>query len=97
MSMEIFPSSSAAHGPAMARLFGEFIAFFRESLGRSVEEGARRAGIEPAAWAAIEAGQVPRTRKRLADMAKALDLDPTWLMDFVRFFGDAWGKRVPGL
>lgn len=41
------------------RIFGAAIRRNRETRGHSIAEAARLAGMEPSAWAAVEAGCVP--------------------------------------
>ena len=67
----LFPSR-LPHSPfavAQRRLWGQFfgdmIREARQERGRSIEEAARLAGMEVAAWKAVEAGQVPGTREQL--------------------------------
>jgi transcriptional regulator with XRE-family HTH domain len=73
------------------RLFGMFIQKGRENRGRSVEEAARLAGMEPSAWLAVEAGRVPETAAQLRSIAGALQLTDAQLGIVVSLCRDAWG------
>ena len=56
------------------RMFGYMIQGARETTGRSVEEAARLAAIEPSEWLAVEAGQIAVNPAWLRPMADALEM-----------------------
>ena len=72
-----------------ASLFGRFIKHGREKTGRSVEEVARLAGMEPEEWLAVEGGEVPRPAQ-LRSMADALDVDHDTMGSLAIFCRGAW-------
>ncbi len=72
------------------QLFGIFIKKGRETRGRSLEEAARRAGMEPAEWQAAEEGHVPATAAELRSMAEALEFSKVQLATAVQICRVAW-------
>ena len=72
------------------QLFGIFIKKGRETRGRSLEEAARLAGMEPSAWHAAEAGHVPETAAQLRSMAEALEFSKVQLATAVQICRVAW-------
>jgi hypothetical protein len=73
------------------RLFGLFIQKGREKKGRSVEEVALLAEMDPCAWLAVEAGRVPETAAQLRSIAVALQLTDSQLGIIFSLCRDAWG------
>jgi transcriptional regulator with XRE-family HTH domain len=71
-------------------MFGRFIRHDRLKTGRSIEECARRAGMRPAEWAIIEAGQVPATRGQLQALAAALNIQWSGMVVIAFFCRQAW-------
>jgi Helix-turn-helix domain len=61
------------------QLFGKLIRSCRELDGRPLEELARWAGLKPAEWEAIEAGQAPDTVEQMLMLVMALNLGDSWL------------------
>jgi hypothetical protein len=59
---------------ASRRVFGGMIQGARETAGRSVEEAARLAAMEPSEWLAVEAGQIAVDPSWLHPMADALEV-----------------------
>jgi transcriptional regulator with XRE-family HTH domain len=94
MFLASLPGSSRAafQRRVWGEFFGQLIQGVREKLGRSIEETARRAGMTALQWESIEAGQVPRTRKQLAAMAGALDVDWTGMASLAVLCRQAWGR-----
>ena len=72
------------------QLFGIFIQKGREKRGRSLEEAARLAGMEPSEWLAVEAGRVPETAAQLRSMAEALEFSKVQLATAVQICRGAW-------
>ncbi len=56
------------------RMFGHMIQDVRESAGRSIEEAAQLAGMEPSEWAAVEEGNIVVDPSWLRPMADALEM-----------------------
>jgi hypothetical protein len=56
------------------RLFGIMVQDVREFVGRSVEEAAQLAGMEPSAWAAVEDGEIIVDPAWLHPMADSLGI-----------------------
>jgi transcriptional regulator with XRE-family HTH domain len=71
-------------------MFGLFIQKGREKKGHSVEQAARLACMEPSAWTACEAGQVPETAAGLRSMARALEFSEVQFDNVIRLCRDAW-------
>jgi len=71
-------------------IFGLFIQKGREKTGRSIEEVAALAGMEPSAWLAVESGRVPETAKQLRTMAEALKLSNAQFGIILLLCRDAW-------
>jgi transcriptional regulator with XRE-family HTH domain len=95
MSDMIRSSSRSRRTPLFQRqawghLFGNFLRGAREERGRSVEAAARAAGMEVAAWEAVEAGQVPETWEQVRRMADGLGVDRMGLTPLVLFCHEAW-------
>ena len=75
-----------------ARLFGKFIQSAREKAGRSVEEAAALAGMEPAQWLGVEAGDyLPMTRRQLQVAADAVAMEWETMAGIVLMCRQAWG------
>ena len=81
---------SLASRQRWGRMFGLFIQKGREKKGHSVEQAARLACMEPSAWAACEAGQVPETAAGLRSMARALEFSEVQFDNVIRLCRDAW-------
>jgi transcriptional regulator with XRE-family HTH domain len=79
-----------ANSQFWGRVFGLFMQKGREKSGYSVEEAARLAGMEPSAWAAVEAGRVPETAAQLRSMAEVLKLSSAQLGTMVLLCQGAW-------
>ena len=79
-----------ANSPFWGRIFGTCIQQNREKKGLSVAEAARLAGMEPSAWAAVEAGHVPETAEQLRAMAEALKFSSAQLGIVVLLCQGAW-------
>jgi transcriptional regulator with XRE-family HTH domain len=100
MSMNYFASPapagfSAVRLEAWRRIFGIMIQGTRQSAGRSVEEAARLAGMEPSEWAAIEAGHIPADlvsdgSGRLRSMAPALEIRFDQMATMIFICRGAW-------
>ena len=58
---------------AAGPVFSWLVRLSRQTLGRSVEEVARLAGMTVSDWQAIEDGRIP-SRAQLRSIAKAIDL-----------------------
>lgn len=76
-----------------ARLFGELIRHCREMDGRPLEELAPSAGLAPAEWEAIGAGQAPDTVEQVLWLATALRLGDSWLVPLLRLCAQAQEKQ----
>ena len=72
-----------------ARTFGLFLRELRNQKGKSIEEAARRAGMETHEWQAIEKGYPPEPA-HLDQMAVALEVDPNVISGLVTFCSDGW-------
>ena len=59
---------------AWRRMFGIMIQDVRDFMGRSVEETAQLAGMEPSEWAAVEGGDIVVDPAWLRPMADALEI-----------------------
>jgi len=81
---------SVASRQIWGRMFGLFIQKGREKKRYSVEQAARLACMEPSAWAACEAGQVPETAAGLRSMARALEFSEVQFDNVIRLCRDAW-------
>ena len=79
-----------ANSQFWGRIFGTCIQQNRKKKGLSVAEAARLAGMEPSAWAAVEAGRVPETAAQLRSMAGALDFSSAQLGIVVLLCQGAW-------
>jgi transcriptional regulator with XRE-family HTH domain len=95
MSMQYLPSSPAFSTQFPFRklwggLFGEEIQAIRQEKDLSLEEVARRAGITPAAWQAVEAGTVPQSWVQLCAMAEGLGESRLVLASLVIRYSGAW-------
>jgi transcriptional regulator with XRE-family HTH domain len=92
MSSRIAPLSPSVNpcDDFWGRLFGRFIRSARENAGRSVGEAAGLAGMGPAEWKAVEAGQVPATLQQLEAIAGALNIERTAMADLVLLCSRAW-------
>jgi len=71
-------------------MFGDLLRNVRLEEGRSVEEAAAAAGMEPAEWEVVEAGQVPKTWEQVWRMADATSSDRSWMVSLVFFCHEAW-------
>jgi len=87
------PRLNAADPRLCARLFGELIRHCRELNGRPLEELAPLAGLSPAEWEAIEAGQAPDTVEQVLLLATALRLGDSWLPPLVHLCAQAHEMR----
>ncbi len=67
-----------------AELFGKLMRGCRERDGRPLEELAREAGLTPAEWEAMEAGEAPSTVEQVLWLARALNLGDSWLAEMLR-------------
>lgn len=77
-----------------ARLFGKFIQSAREKADRSVEEAAALAGMEPAQWLGVEAGDyLPMTRQQLHVAADAVAMERETMVGIVLMCRQAWGVQ----
>lgn len=77
-----------------AGMFGSFIESGREKAGLTVEQAAVLAGMDPAEWTAIEAGdQLPKTRRQLQFMAIALEMEWATMANIVCLCSGAWGVK----
>ena len=56
----------------------------------SASRRAAAAGMEPAEWEAVEAGQVPETWEQAWRMADAISTDRSWMVSLVLFCQEAW-------
>ena len=79
-----------ANSQFWGRIFGTCIQQNRKKKGLSVAEAARLAGMEPSAWAAVEAGRVPETAAQLRSMAGTLKLSNAQLGIMVLLCQGAW-------
>jgi len=68
------PDSTVPLPDAWRRLFGILVQDVREFVGRSVEEAAQLAGMEPSVWAAVEDGEIVVDPAWLRPMADALGI-----------------------
>ena len=74
-----------------ARMFGQFIRSARQKAGRSVEETAIVAGMEPAQWLGVEAGDyLPMTRRQLHVVADAVAMEWASMAAVVLLCRQAW-------
>ena len=69
--------------------FGMMIQGGREKSGRSVEEAARRAAMEPECWQAMEMGKVPAWTE-LRPIAYAIDVPLNAMCSLVYLCSEAW-------
>ena len=75
-----------------SRVFGQFIQSAREKAGRSVEETAALAGMNPAQWLGVEAGDyLPITRQQLHVVADAVTMEWATMAEIVMLCRQAWG------
>jgi len=72
------------------QLFGLLIRKGREKKGRSPEEAACLAGMEPSEWLAVEAGRVPETAAQLRSIAAAIEFSNVQLATVVQICRVAW-------
>jgi transcriptional regulator with XRE-family HTH domain len=72
--------------------FGQLVRSARETRHLSVEAAASRAGMTAAAWEAVEAGRVPRTREQLRALAAGLEVDGTAMAGLAILCRQAWGR-----
>ena len=79
-----------ARRQSMGRLFGFGIQKARQKAGLSIEQAARRSGMEVSAWAAIEEGQVPQDINQLRAMTDALEIGFDQIANMVLLCRDAW-------
>jgi hypothetical protein len=68
------PASTVPLPDAWRRMFGVMVWDVREFMGRSVEEAAQLAGMEPSVWAAVEDGEIVVDPAWLRPMADALGI-----------------------
>ena len=74
-----------------ARMFGQLIRSARRKAGRSVKETATRAGMDPAQWLGVEAGDyLPMTRRQLHVVADAVAMEWTSMVNVVLLCRQAW-------
>ena len=74
-----------------ARMFGQFIRSARQKAGRSVEETALVAGMNPAQWLGVEAGDyLPMTRRQLHVVADAVAMEWASMAAVVLLCRQAW-------
>jgi transcriptional regulator with XRE-family HTH domain len=92
MSMVIYCQNDLrqANSQFWGRIFGSSIQQNRKKKGLSVAEAARLTGMEPSAWAAVEAGHVPETAAQLRSMAGALKLSNAQFGIVVLLCQGAW-------
>ena len=83
-------SSFTQRRQAWGQMFGRFIRHDRLNKSRSIEECARRAGMETVEWELMEAGQVPATRDELRSIAAALDMEWQGMVVIAFFCRSAW-------
>jgi len=75
-----------------SRMFGQFIQSGRQKAGRSVEEAAALAGMDPAQWLGVEAGDyLPITRQQLHVVADAVAMEWATMAEIVMLCRQAWG------
>ena len=84
--------TTSADPKLCARLFGELIRHCRDLDGRPLVELAPLAGLEPAEWEAMEAGQAPDTVEQVLLLATALRLGDSWLVPLLRLCTQAQAK-----
>jgi transcriptional regulator with XRE-family HTH domain len=81
-------------------LFGEEIQAIRQEKGLLLEQAARRAGITPAAWQAVEAGRVPQSWVQVCAMAEGLGESRLEMASLVIRYSGAWDhgtdRDLPG-
>ena len=65
------------------------IARARERAGRSVEDAARRVGMDPAHWQAIEAGSVPDWAE-VQRVAEGIGVPVARIVSLVYLCAEAW-------
>ncbi len=70
--------------------FGSLINLARKKAGLSIEQAARRSGIEVSQWAAIEEGQVPQDINQLRAMTDAMEIGFDKIANLVLLCRDAW-------
>jgi hypothetical protein len=89
MSMTV-SASSARRSPSYrricARAFAEHIHSARLRDGRLLAELAPKAGLTVPQWEEIEGGRMPDTWEHVLLLARALDLDDSWLSYFARLY-----------
>ena len=90
LKMSTFLPSSYLFRQSMGRLFGFGIQEARKKAGLSLEQAARRSGMEVSAWAAIEEGQVPQDFNQLHAMADAMEISFDRIANMVLLCRDAW-------
>lgn len=73
------------------RTFGRFIQANRKALRYSIGHASGLADIEASRWVAMEAGEVPTTRRQLEAIAAALNMEFVDMANMVFFCGAAWG------
>lgn len=74
-----------------ARMFGHFIQSARQKAGRSVEETAALAGMDPAQWLGVEAGDyLPMTCRQLHVVADAVAMERAAMAAVVLLCRQAW-------
>ena len=94
-AIKLFPASRRStpfRRRAWGEMFGDLLRNVRLGEGRSVEEAAAAAGMEPAEWEAVEAGQVPETWEQAWRMADAISTDRSWMATLVVFCSEAWSN-----
>jgi hypothetical protein len=89
MSIE-FPDFPTLRREFWSEMFGSGIQDLREKRGRSVEEAAALAAMDPQDWAALEAGHAPERPEELHRIAAGLGLKVADLATLVIFCQDAW-------
>jgi len=82
----------STNGRVTAEFFGSLIRSAREIRNLSAEQAARRAGMTPVEWEAIEAGRVPRPREQLQAVAAGLDIEWIAMAGLAVICRQAWGK-----
>jgi len=80
---------AAIRRESMSGLFGACIKSCREKRGRSIEEAAAVAGMEAAAWAAVEAGIVPNPAS-LRSIAAGIGTTIYQIAPLIFICQDAW-------
>jgi hypothetical protein len=74
-------------------LFGEAIRGFRRKNGRSIRQAARRAGMDPNLWDAIEAGELAPTPSEVHQLARGLEMSDADLGPLVDCCQAMWTGR----